>query len=957
MTDQRNDLPPVTAPNFLEKLREAVSTYLGNRGNVLDRGITVGDLSDAGIIELTPGYLSGRRVSPIKGVGGGITTIPGPTGPAGPPGPGFVYEPDLTAPPSPTGFTASAGLTQITVECDNQTYTAGHGHARSKLYGASWVSGALPTFSSAVLLEEFQGTVFSHATNLGTTWHLWLTWITVDGVESTSPAGGTNGVVVTTGKIGNADLNDLIITAGKLADGSVSGTKLAASAIDATKFASSIEPVTIVSSVPGTKSTSSIFNTTDGKLYRWNGTAYITTTPTSDLSGFVQAAQIQANSITASQIASDTITAGQIAAGAITASEIAAGAITTDKLLVTGRGQAINVDPLLQDSTAWGTADGPGVIAFATVSDAPVGTTVIRSASSVAAYAKDLKYYPIDTTKTYRVRFWVRGVGADGILYQDLQQYTDNVGTTCATNGGRSPYKPSGVATPSGWTEFSNQWGPGDWQSGVKFVRMDWLLNYSGTTGYVELCNPRFEEMASADLIVDGAISANKIAANAIAVGSAAIQNGAIVNAMIGDATIDSAKIANLSAAKITAGSLQVGSYLRSTVYTPGTTGWTINADGTAELGAAYIRGKLTASQIDSKGLTIYAADGSPILTAGASVGASAINMSGYNNSAITVSGGTISGIGTGSGTVVDNSLVTATGIGAVKTDLTNAPAGILNSNITAASLGAATTSDLSNKLNKSAADILTGTITLNTGGMILAGTTTNGVYVSPAGIVGKTGGVTTFSVDGTTGAAVFKGDITGASGTFSGNLSGANITGATGTFTGSITGASGSFGGSLSAASGTFAGTLTAAAINAVDTINIAGNAVSIPVGVFTAGAVGQGMSATLELLLATVSYTSTGAPVSIFGQADAYTSIAASSIGYGTLVVKRNGASLISRSYTELNQAANLAVLLNSIVIDTPPAGAVTYTLYLSHYRSGTGVQTVSALNRALIATELKK
>jgi hypothetical protein len=118
----------------------------------------------------------------------------------------------------------------------------------------------------------------------------------------------------------------------------------------------------------------------------------------------------------------------------------------------------------------------------------------------------------------------------------------------------------------------------------------------------------------------------------------------------------------------------------------------------------------------------------------------------------------------------------------------------------------------------------LTGAITLNTGGMILAGTTTNGVYVSPAGIVGKTGGVTTFSVDGTTGAAVFKGDITGASGTF----------------TGSITGASGTFGGSLAAntitaASGAIADlavTTGKIANLAVETLKIAGNAVTIPVG-----------------------------------------------------------------------------------------------------------------------------
>ena len=37
MSDQRKDLPPVTATNFLEKVREALQTYLGNRGNDLDQ--------------------------------------------------------------------------------------------------------------------------------------------------------------------------------------------------------------------------------------------------------------------------------------------------------------------------------------------------------------------------------------------------------------------------------------------------------------------------------------------------------------------------------------------------------------------------------------------------------------------------------------------------------------------------------------------------------------------------------------------------------------------------------------------------------------------------------------------------------------------------------------------------------------------------------------------------------
>jgi hypothetical protein len=74
-------------------------------------------------------------------------------------------------------------------------------------------------------------------------------------------------------------------------------------------------------------------------------------------------------------------------------------------------------------------------------------------------------------------------------------------------------------------------------------------------------------------------------------------------------------------------------------------------------------------------------------------------------NSSISVSGGTINGIGTGNGTAVANSSininsngtlsgagggqVTPNGINAVNVDLSNAPAGILNSNVSLGSLGA----------------------------------------------------------------------------------------------------------------------------------------------------------------------------------------------------------------------------------------------------------------------------
>ncbi|MBP9897892.1 MAG: hypothetical protein KBF28_05950 [Gemmatimonadales bacterium] len=79
---------------------------------------------------------------------------------------------------------------------------------------------------------------------------------------------------------------------------------------------------------------------------------------------------------------------------------------------------------------------------------------------------------------------------------------------------------------------------------------------------------------------------------------AAFIHDAAIDNAKIADLAVDNAKIADLAADKITAGSMQVGSYVQSTNYTPGSVGWRIDADGTAELANAVVRG------------TVYATDG-----------------------------------------------------------------------------------------------------------------------------------------------------------------------------------------------------------------------------------------------------------------------------------------------------------------------------------------------------------
>jgi hypothetical protein len=213
---------------------------------------------------------------------------------------------DTTPPPTPTGFAVTAGLSYIIVEQDNPTYTMGRGHQKSRLYGVQWETGdPLPVFGAASVLAEFTGDVFAYPSPLGTKWRMWLKWVTKDNIESVVPAGGTNGLLAGTGLIGEHDLTDQIITAGKLADG----------ALLLSKFSSTIRPIEILDALPETDNFEGrvVYLTTDDKVYRHSGSP-------AGAAGF-------SKSVDGSDILANTIVANAIQAGAITAVKLAVNAI------------------------------------------------------------------------------------------------------------------------------------------------------------------------------------------------------------------------------------------------------------------------------------------------------------------------------------------------------------------------------------------------------------------------------------------------------------------------------------------------------------------------------------------------------------------------------------------------------------------------------------------------------
>lgn len=211
------------------------------------------------------------------------------------------------------------------------------------------------------------------------------------------------------------------------------------------------------------------------------------------------------------------------------------------------------------------------------------------------------------------------------------------------------------------------------------------------------------------------------------------------------------------------------------------------------------------------------------------------------------------------------------------------------------------------------AGDAITGPVTFATNGGILAATDAdNGVFMGPNGLVGKKAGATTFVVD-TAGNASFGGNLNAATGTFAG---------------------------SLSAATGTFAGTLSADAVNAVNTINIAGNAVTIPVA--ASGVSGSLAYNYTRTVVSAVIDVPANAPVFISAQVTTTATVdGAPSSCAATISLWRDGVQLASVTDGAGNGWVNnqRAVLPGVITkVDSPGEGIHTYTITIQRVGTST-------------------
>jgi len=513
----------------------------------------------------------------------------------------------IDTPTTPTGFIVSGAYATLLLQWDVPTYS---GHATTEIW-----RHIVDVRASATLVAKISGNTYSDKppnTSASQNYYYWIRHVNRVGDLGNFQA--TNGTVGATasdpsyllerlaGELGYeqfdvangvfpirviSDLPTLpdittwpagsmvyLTTDGKLyrTDGAtwtkaIDGADVTAETITAAKFAPSIEPVTLVTSVPTIKSTGTVFNTTDGKLYRWDGSAYIATVPTGDLFG--------------------TITAGQIAAGAINASHIAAGAITADKVLI-GSATNLIVNPNFEIAGS-SAAIAAGWSHDDSVRDTAIfynGSASLRQNANGTVNDTYSDYIAVSPDEEYYFEVWARTSAAIGggdfrpifIEFRDANKANPSWVT------GASLF--SAVTT---WTKYTYGCVV---PAGKYYMRVGVSARDTATSGSVYVDGYFAHKKTPATLIADGAITTDKLAANSVEAGKIAagailashvgtneiiantanIKNAVITSAKIGSVNADTITTGTLNADRIGAGTITAAKYaeLRQSLYFTG---------------------------------------------------------------------------------------------------------------------------------------------------------------------------------------------------------------------------------------------------------------------------------------------------------------------------------------------------------------------------------------------------
>ena len=318
----------------------------------------------------------------------------------------------------------------------------------------------------------------------------------------------------------------------------------------ASNFAQSLRPVEVVSALPSSGNFQGrvVLLTTDDKMYRYTGTAWTAAVPTTDLSGTIQAAQIAA---VAASTVTGTLTNDQIAdlatsklTGTITETQITDGAISTAKLAA----GSVSTAKLAAGAV---TAD---TIASNAITSAKINAGAITTAK-IAAGAIDAGTIAADAVTAEKIA--AGAVEADAIAANAVttgklaagavtaDQIAANAITTGKIAAGAVTASEIAANTITASQIAANTLTAGTIAAGA--IGTDQLAANAVTAAKIAA------ETITADQIAAGAIQTDKIAANAITGGLIAASGVITIAAQIDDAVITNAKIQNgaITTAKI----------------------------------------------------------------------------------------------------------------------------------------------------------------------------------------------------------------------------------------------------------------------------------------------------------------------------------------------------------------------------------------------------------------------
>lgn len=289
------DVPADVDPKIkrvLESIKEASEVRLGRRGDPRDRAVTLRELIDSGLaIELKD-----NPFDPNAGTGETDFALPA-----------FLQpDPSAPVPPTPTGLSAGAAFTTITLDWDDPQIS-------NLAFTEVWRNGS-DNLGSAVRVDTVSANVWSDTVDTAQTFYYWVRHVNTNSVTGTF----SSSVNATTAQVNAARIQDAIIDNTKLVNKTLTNTKIADGTITSDILAAN-------SVIAGKIATNAIV-ANDGVI----GNAAILTAQIDDLA--VTGAKIANLAVDAAKMANATITSAKIGSLEVKSSNIDNLAITTGKI-------------------------------------------------------------------------------------------------------------------------------------------------------------------------------------------------------------------------------------------------------------------------------------------------------------------------------------------------------------------------------------------------------------------------------------------------------------------------------------------------------------------------------------------------------------------------------------------------------------------------------------------------